>query len=590
LTGPRVAPLAHLHGVRRLEPRRAASRRHVRYEEAEGPMPGTPAPTLGVEEELHVAAAATGRLVSRGREVLDRAEPDPRDGTVVAELTLSQVETVTAVSSGVEDALGRAVGLRRAAAAAAHEQELDLLACGTPVLGDADEQLVAPDERYLALRDRAAGLIREQLIAGMHVHVGTAAPGTPVASVDDDARVAVVQALRPWLPALLAMTANSPYFLGRDTGFASYRQVHWQRWPVAGPPPWAPDAREWHAAVASVVDAGVVNDATFVYWDVRLATRYPTVEVRVADVVPTVEDAGLFVALVRGLAARVLTEYAKGRTLAEAQPRVPQHALRAAMWRAARYGLSDRLVDPRTGTLVAAPLVVRGLLETALPGLEQSGDLDLAREGMRRLAREGNGAQRQRAAYERNGWAGVLDVVRVRPDAAAPQLRPAPESPSRLKGDGNGWVHCVCGQQHWGRHGAAGLLAVRPGAGGPEVLMQLRSPWTHQGGTWGLPGGARDSHESVSQAARREAHEETGVDSDALTDVDQVVVDHGPWSYTYVLATAPTGTAASVANRESDAVEWLPLDEIGGLELHPGLREVWPRLHDRVRGLSALTP
>jgi carboxylate-amine ligase len=551
-------------------------------------MPGTPAPTLGVEEELHVAASDSGRLTSRGLEVLAGAAPDPRDGTVVAELTLSQVETVTAVGSGVEDVLRRAAGLRRVAAQAARERGLDLLACGTPVLGDADEQQVAPEDRYLALRDRAAGLVREQLIAGMHLHVGTSPPGTPLGQVDDDARVAVAQALRPWLPALLAMTANSPYFLGRDTGFASYRHVHWQRWPVAGAPPPVADAGEWHAAVGSVVDAGVVQDASFVYWDVRLATRYPTVEVRVADVVPTIEDAGLFVALVRGLAARVLAQHADGRTSSSAQP--PQHALRAAMWRAARYGLEDRLVDPRTGTLVAAPLVVRGLLETAMPGLEQGGDVEVAREGMRRLARDGNGAQRQRAAFERNGWAGVLDVVRVRPDALAPRLRPPPGSSPRLKGDGNGWVECACGQQHWGRHGAAGLLAVRPGETGPEVLMQLRSPWTHQGGTWGLPGGARDSHESVSQAARREANEETGVDPQALTDVDQVVVDHGPWSYTYVLASAPPRTTASVANRESDAVEWLPLDQIGDLELHPGLREVWPRLRDRVRGLSALTP
>jgi 8-oxo-dGTP diphosphatase len=120
--------------------------------------------------------------------------------------------------------------------------------------------------------------------------------------------------------------------------------------------------------------------------------------------------------------------------------------------------------------------------------------------------------------------------------------------------------------------------------------MQLRSPWTHQGGTWGLPGGARDSHESVSQAARREAHEETGLDPAALTDVDQVVVDHGTWSYTYVLAGARPGAVAVVANRESDDVAWLPLDDVAGLELHPALREAWPRLHERVRGLSALTP
>jgi glutamate---cysteine ligase / carboxylate-amine ligase len=553
-------------------------------------MPGMSAPTLGVEEELHVAAADSGRLVSRAGDVLQRAAPDARDGALVAELTLSQVETVTAVASGVEDVAMRAAALRRVAAGSAREAGLDLLACGTPVLGDADEQRVAPDERYQALLTRAAGLVREQLIAGMHVHVGTTGLGVAVDGVDDEARVAVVQALRPWLPALLAITANSPYFLGRDTGFASYRHVHWQRWPVAGPPPVVGNAAEWHAAIGSVVDAGVVDDASYVYWDVRLATRYPTVEVRVADVVPTVEDAALFVALVRGLAARVLVERADGRDPGRWQPAVPQHALRAAMWRAARHGLEDRLVDPRTGTLIAAPLVVRGLLEAALPGLEQGGDVDLAREGLRRLARDGNGAQRQRAAYERAGWPGVLEVVRVRPDAPLPQLRPRPDAAPDLAGDGNGWVECACGQRHWGRHGAAGLLAVRPGSAGPEVLMQLRSPWTHQGGTWGLPGGARDSHESVSQAARREAHEETGVDPGTLTDVDEVVVDHGTWSYTYILASAAPGTPATVANRESDAVEWLPLDRVGDLELHPALREVWPRLHERVRGLSALTP
>jgi len=540
------------------------------------------APTVGVEEELHVSSASSGRLVSRGTDVLGQVRPDPRDGAVVAELTLSQVETVTTVGTGVEDVVTKAAALRRAAGAAAAGLGLDLLASGTPVLGDADEQVLAPDERYQALRTRVGDLVREQLIAGMHVHVGV--------PDGDDARVAVVDGLRPWLPALLAMTANSPYFLGRDTGFASYRQVHWQRWPVAGPPPVTRDAAGWRAAVTSLVDAGVADDPSYVYWDVRLASRFPTVEVRIADVVPTVEDAALAVALIRALAAGVLTARSDGRRPVADPPEPTQHALRAATWRAARYGLQDRLVDPRTGTLTAAPLVVRAMLEHALPGLERNGDLELAREGMRRLARDGNGAQRQRAAYARAGWSGVLDVVRVRPDAPAPQLLPPPAPAHELVGDGNGWVRCACGQQHWGRHGAAGLLAVRPGPAGPEVLMQLRSPWTHQGGTWGLPGGARDSHESVSQAARREAHEETGVDPAALTDVGELVVDHGPWSYTYVLATAPAETRAGVANPESDAVEWLPVDRVAGLELHPALREVWPRLRERVRGLVTLTP
>lgn len=555
----------------------------------------TPGPTLGVEEELHVADAATGRLCSRGAEVIASARARPDDGTVVAELTLSQVETVTGVGTDVQDVLARASGLRRAAAVAAAGHGLDLLATGTPVLGDAAEQSVADDARYERLRTRAASLVAQQLIAGMHVHVGVAPAGTRVEDVDDDARVAVVDALRPWLPVLLALSANSPYWLGTDTGFSSYRHVHWQRWPVVGPPPATRDAAGWRAAVSSVVDAGVVDDASYVYWDVRLAPRYPTVEVRVADVVPTTQDAALFVALVRGLAARTLDEHGA----AGEQPDVPQHALRAAMWRAARHGMDEQLVDPRTATLAPALQVLRALVDQARPGLERCGDLELVTEHLERLVRDGNGAQRQRAAYARAGWSGVLDVVRVR--AGEP---PAPAGDADVAsvgeaatigeiatavatlGDGNGWVDCRCGQRHWGRYGAAGLLVVRPGDREPEVLLQLRASWTHHGGTWGLPGGARDSHETVSQAARREAQEEAAVDPAALTDVGCHIVDHGTWSYTYVLATAPPQTPAAVANRESDAVDWVPLSEVVARDLHPGFATAWPLLRQQVRALA----
>jgi len=175
------------------------------------------------------------------------------------------------------------------------------------------------------------------------------------------------------------------------------------------------------------------------------------------------------------------------------------------------------------------------------------------------------------------GWAGVLDLVRVRPG----DTRSRPSAPT--ENDGNGWVDCACGGRHWGRHGAAGLLVVRPGPGDPQVLMQLRSSWTHQGGTWGLPGGARDSHESASEAARREASEETGVDTSRLVDVAERRVDHGGWSYTTVLARAERGTTAWVANRESEAVEWVSLDDVAALPLHPALAQDWSALLPLVR-------
>jgi carboxylate-amine ligase len=549
--------------------------------------PPLSAPTLGAEEELQVVDAGTGRLVSRADEVLDRLgdRTVAGAGSVVPELTRSQVETVTGVSSGVEDLLGRALALRSAVARAAATQGLAVLASATPVLGDAAEQVVASGDRYVELQERAPFLVREQLIAGLHVHLGLAglagdASGTDDhgsapdehsrpderSRPDDDERAAVVDGLRPWLPVLLAITANSPYWLGHDTGFASYRYVHWQRWPVVGPPPRVGDAAGWSRRVAEMVGTGVVPDASYVYWDARLSSRFPTVEVRVADVMATLDDTVAYVSLVRGLAVRAVLDHRAGRP----QPDVPQHVLRAAMWRAARHGLDDALVHPLEGGLVPARDAVAAMAEHARPGLELTGDGALLHDGLGRLATDGNGARRQRRAFERRGWDGVVDLLRVDPDAG----------PARAtRGDGNGWVECDCGHRHWGRHGAAGLLAVRPGAHGrPEALLQLRASWTHQGGTWGLPGGARDSHESVAEAARREAFEETCLDPQGLVVVGEHVDDHGTWSYTYVLVRAPRDAHATVANPESDAVEWVPVDEVGRRRLHPALQQAWPGL------------
>lgn len=536
--------------------------------------------TLGVEEELHVVDVGSGRLVSRGPSVQAAATPAATDGAVVLELTLSQVETVTAVSSDVREVITRAGRLRDVVAVAARTQGLALTASGTPVLGAAAEQLVADDERYLALRTRAAGLVPQQLIAGMHVHVGVGGARRDAAEADDEARVEIVDTLRPWLGVLLALTANSPYWLGEDTGFASYRQVHWQRWPVAGPPPRVHDAEHWHRAVAELVATGVVDDASFVYWDVRLATRFPTVEVRVADVQATTDDAATYTALVRGLAAAAVLAHRPGPT---SRLDVPQHALRAAMWRAARYGLTERLVDPTSATLQPAAEVLGSLVEAARPGLQLTGDLGLVVDGLRRVALDGNGAQRQRAAFARAGWAGVLDVVRV----PLPQADTPATAASVPTNDGNGWVDCDCGQRHWGRHGAAGLLLLRPASSGDELLLQLRASWTHQGGTWGLPGGARDSHESVSEAARREAVEEVGLDHAPILDLVEHRVEHGNWSYTYVVAAAPVQTTAHVANAESDAVEWVALDDVEARHLHPALASEWPTLRQIVRSVRA---
>ena len=145
--------------------------------------------------------------------------------------------------------------------------------------------------------------------------------------------------------------------------------------------------------------------------------------------------------------------------------------------------------------------------------------------------------------------------------------------------DGDGWRRCAQGHDHWGLYGAAGLLLVAPG---PAVLLQHRAAWSHHGSTWGLPGGARGASESAVQAALREAREETGLDTTGLEVVDELLDDHGEWSYTTVVARADAELAVHALDRESADVRWLPADGVVELPLHPGFAGTWPLLRSRI--------
>ena len=158
--------------------------------------------------------------------------------------------------------------------------------------------------------------------------------------------------------------------------------------------------------------------------------------------------------------------------------------------------------------------------------------------------------------------------------------------------DGNGWVDCPCGQRHWGLHGAAGLLLLRdaPGAGGTDVLLQLRAGWTHEGGSWGLPGGARDSHEDVVEAALREAWEEAGVPAAEVRVLGaRAGVDHGAWRYTYVVAHAGRGVVVAARTTESDELRWVGLDDVAALPLHSAFARAWPALRADLPGLPEVS-
>jgi 8-oxo-dGTP diphosphatase len=144
--------------------------------------------------------------------------------------------------------------------------------------------------------------------------------------------------------------------------------------------------------------------------------------------------------------------------------------------------------------------------------------------------------------------------------------------------DGDGWIECDCTSKHWGLFGAAGLILIR----GQSILMQHRAPWVHNGDTWGIPGGARDSHESPLEAALREANEEIGIDTNLLTVIDSFTDDHGPWAYHTILAKADPSLVAHEMNDESLEVKWIAITQVENQILHPSFAKTWPQLKPKL--------
>lgn len=354
--------------------------------------------TVGVEEELHVLDAATGALVPDAPAVLGRlGGGEEAEG----ELHDSMVETGTPVCHDlvqVRDALTRRrAGLARAAAASGHA----VIAAGTPPLADLGATTIADGDRYQAIRQRFGLLVEEQLVCGAHVHVG----------VDDrDLAVRALGHLRPWLPVLLALSASSPFWAGEDTGYASWRAQVWGRWPITGSPPAGlADAAAYEALLDRLVEAEILVDRRNAYWDARPSELQPTLEIRVADVCSTLDEAVLHTGLARALATTALAAAEQGRIPEE----VPEALLAAARWRASRVGLEGALLDPRSWRPSPAWDVVGALVAHVRPALAAAGDADEVRRLLSQVRASGTSASRQRAAALRGGLDAVVAQLRV---------------------------------------------------------------------------------------------------------------------------------------------------------------------------------
>jgi carboxylate-amine ligase len=353
--------------------------------------------TLGVEEEFLIVDPYNGAPRPLAAELLRRQDPgrEPVDGiahpTLTVELHQEQIEVITSPHSNLSGLAAEIVAGRAFADTLARSAGARIAALATSPLALVPHP--TSTDRYDALLAKYALTAREQLTCGLHVHVG----------VDSDEEgVAILDRIRAWLPPLIALSANSPFWHGADSGYASFRTQAWNRWSTAGPTEVFGSAQAYHALITDLSGTGVVVSPDF---DARLSARHPTVEIRVSDVCLDPRDTALIAALVRALAETAAREWRAGT----APDPVPAIVLRQAGWQASRWGLGGDLLHPVTHRPVPASQAIAALRNHVRAPLEEAGDDAYVEDSLQRLLDGGTGASRQRRAYERRGL--LADVV-----------------------------------------------------------------------------------------------------------------------------------------------------------------------------------
>jgi glutamate---cysteine ligase / carboxylate-amine ligase len=345
--------------------------------------------TVGVEEEFLLADPSTGEAMPVAEEVIAADAAAGPAERLKPETSQSVIETATEPHSDLRLLAEDLRSLRSAAAAAAETVGCAVVPVATELLPAAPSPPTA-GPRYRRIYEKYGALRFGHMTCGMHIHIGIP---------DRDHAVRMSNHLRPWLPALQALAGNSPFSLGQDTGYSSFRSVWWGYMPVAGPAPLFADAPAYDALLDGLVASGVILDRKMAYWFARPSEFVPTIEVRVTDVCPTGDTAVLLAALTRGLVATCLEESEAGA----APPAVSDQLLAAAHWQAARYGMEGDAVDVFTGHPVPAWSWTEKLLKHVTPALADAGDLALVTGLLAELRENGSWAARQRRIVSSGG-------------------------------------------------------------------------------------------------------------------------------------------------------------------------------------------
>ena len=353
-------------------------------------------PRFGIEEEYLLLDSATGLPSDRVDEIIAAIPGHLAEH----EYFHSQLETATPICVRADEAYEALSAFRSAAAGAGDQLGVVLAGTGLPPLGGDRLGSRVAKQRYADIEEAMRGMVTRYYSTGTHVHVEVPSR---------EAGVAAIASIAPWSPLLVALTANSPLWVGEDTGYADWRYMSMQQWATAGYPPRFENAAEYDGVVADLVRSGALLDGGLVNWSIRLSEKYPTIEARLADAQLDPRDAVAYGVLFRALVARALRDSVMGVE----SPRWQRDVVRGAHWLAARNGLRSELVDPVTGNPTPAFDAIDRLLKYVSDELTHAGDLDTVRAFLDRRRADGGPAQVQVDRWRAAGMPGLLELYRA---------------------------------------------------------------------------------------------------------------------------------------------------------------------------------
>jgi carboxylate-amine ligase len=350
-------------------------------------MQTNPSFTIGIEEEYMLVNPASGDLVRKVPRSLMPAMKRKLGKRVSPEFLQSQVEIGTPVCKSVQDARQELAYLRATVAEVAAQHDMAIIAASTHPFADPMDQHITHKARYTALAKDLQAVVRRLLISGMHVHVGID---------DDDLRIDLMNQASYILPHFLALTTSSPFWHGNDTGLKSYRMSVWDEMPRTGLPYLFDTYSDYQRHVNVLVEAGVIEDATKVWWDLRPSARYPTLEMRISDLCTTLKDAVCIAALYQCW-LRMLYRL---RLSNQRWRQYSNWLIDENRWRAHRYGIDSGLIDFSRGSIVDFSELLDEMLDHIREDAEALGCVREIRHA-RTIVRRGTSAHRQLKVYHK---------------------------------------------------------------------------------------------------------------------------------------------------------------------------------------------